>query len=1761
MSMTRGKTKDLEANRQEGGSEAVDNKSELTSKQSSFQSALKKLAYFDRSTVNILRDGGQGKLDRQRKLLGTKLDECLDLIQDIQGIFIDLDEQEEAIDSWTNKAKESLEPYESSIENLDSKLSECEEQIRENQRMEQLEREAIMKARLRREEEEAEVARQIRQEKFALELEKKKLDLSETKHVQTKLPDLQISKFQGTHLDWVRFWSLFQTQIDKAPINDEAKFSYLKEFVIPKVRSTIEKLPVDSGGYERAKTILQQRYGDPAEVVNAHIQQIFALPTIHGTSRPKIHEFYDQLLCHVQALDTLGKLGNVAGNVRMTLDKLEGIRSDITRMDPEWKNWGFQELLEALRGWIDRNPLQIGERDSRTQPRDFRREKTFSTRDQTKPRSCIYCDKTDHKASDCESVKTVEERRKILSNKRLCFNCTGEKHRASDCRSKTNCQVCHKRHHTSICDNKQKEPGMTAAANNNTVIHPVVVIKVEGVKCRALLDTGSSSNYMSSTLLDLIKKNPVRQEHKSIETLLGTSAQNINVYEVEISDVAEKFSIKSEVNGVARKVLLNLPNPKYQEVIQANAHLKGVRMEDNDSKEILPVHVILGASSYSVIKTSTPTRVGKAGEPIAEKTSLGWVIMSPGREGTHSALMYTRSSHDEYMQLCSLDVLGVEDRPEGDQQSVYEEFKEQLVQREDGRYETSLPWKATHPALPTNETVAKARFNSLMRRLEKQPELLQAYHTIIQDQLREGIVEVAPEKPQGPEHYIPHKPVVRENAQSTKVRIVYDASAKADSESPSLNECLDIGPPLQRKILDILLRVRFKPVFLAGDMKQAFLQVAIRETERDVLRFFWVEDLESKKPVIYRVTRALFGLGPSPFLLGGTLEQHLEKFATQYPDQVREIREGMYVDDINLGGNNVDEIRDLKQTAVSIFEEGGFELHKWHSNEVQLDGEAKNDNESTFAKDTLGTKAFESKLLGVGWDKQSDTLSVTFPESEPTPTKRVVLRTLAKIYDPMGIASPLLLTGKLIFRDICERKIPWDSELPDDLKKRWEKWLKTLPSEIVIPRCIPQRKEEITSIELHGFSDASVSGCCATVYAVVKQGEEVTQGLLVAKSRLAKRDLTIPRLELVGCHMTSNLLENTAKALAQYPVTAIYAWTDSTVCLHWLQEGVKYKQFVSNRVKKINEKQYTWRYVPTGENPADIGSRGGSNLQENEKWMRGPTWLSTPEWWPTMIVTKASEDSDSEKQLLKEIMQVSVEREADTIDALLKRKSWWTTVRVLARIKRFINNSKNSQRVKGPLTTSEIQEQINFMVKRAQRDVEETSQFKNDSERLNLVKNEEGIYECRGRIQGVYPCYLPFRHLTSEKLVENAHLQTLHGGVSLTMSKVRDSYWIPKLRSITKRVLKKCSGCKRFHATAEPTPPQGNLPRERSEGNIPFDVVGVDFAGPITVKTGNKAKSKAYIILYTCSLTRGLHLELLPNMTCEEFLSSFKRFIAARGRPSKIISDNGSTFIAASKWIKKVRKSEKVQEYLAQQGIIWQFNLSRASWWGGMFERMVSIVKGAMYKVVGAAKLSFKELQEVILDIQIVLNNRPLTYCEDDVEMPVLTPNMLIFGKANYLPDEEPSDIQDRDLRKRAKYLRKCKDALWKRWESEYVRALRERHNAMHSGKQAQLEKGDVVMIKGEEKNRALWKIGIVTELIPGRDNIVRAVRLRAGKSFMERPIQFLYPLELHCSRSKEMQNQKLNAEAQEFRPKRKAAIDAAANVQGTFDYEEENDF
>ena len=227
-------------------------------------------------------------------------------------------------------------------------------------------------------------------------------------------------------------------------------------------------------------------------------------------------------------------------------------------------------------------------------------------------------------------------------------------------------------------------------------------MEVEGIRCRALLDTGAGSSYASATMIERLNKQPDHKQYKRIEMMMTTTSQRVETCKVKISNIKENFSLSTTLSKVDKGVLLTVPNPRYTEMISCHQYLKGVIMDDQDTKQELPVHLILGASEYAKLKTSSVLRVGKPGEPIAELTYYGWTIMSPGAETSLSSVYLTRSSSTDYEQFCSLDVLGLEDKPAGDQQAVYSEFQEQLVRHPEGWYETGLLWKAGHTPLPNN---------------------------------------------------------------------------------------------------------------------------------------------------------------------------------------------------------------------------------------------------------------------------------------------------------------------------------------------------------------------------------------------------------------------------------------------------------------------------------------------------------------------------------------------------------------------------------------------------------------------------------------------------------------------------------------------------------------------------------------------------------------------------------------------------------------------------------------------------------------------------------------------------------------------------------------------------------------------------------------------------------------------------------------------------------------------------------------------------
>ena len=205
-----------------------------------------------------------------------------------------------------------------------------------------------------------------------------------------------------------------------------------------------------------------------------------------------------------------------------------------------------------------------------------------------------------------------------------------------------------------------------------------------------------------------------------------------------------------------------------------------------------------------------------------------------------------------------------------------------------------------------------------------------------------------------------------------------------------------------------------------------------------------------------------------------------------------------------------------------------------------------------------------------------------------------------------------------------------------------------------------------------------------------------------------------------------------------------------------------------------------------------------------------------------------------------------------------------------------------------------------------------------------------------------------------------------------------------------------------------------------------------------------------------------------------------------------------------------------------------------------------------MYKVIGRATLSWDELSEVLMDVETQVNRRPLSYVEDDLELPTLTPASFLFQRSSQLPEGPAWQIHDKDLRRRAKFLKSCKDQLWNRWQREYLTALREKDNLVHKTAKYQVRVGEAVIVRSDSKNRGKWPLAIVEATYPGPDGHTRAVQLRTSKGVIQRPVQHLYPLDLQSEprvTQPAVLEQQLNPRAAGYRPRRAAASTAAARI------------
>eukprot|EP00794_Sanderia_malayensis_P005099 gene5099-biopygen4160 len=354
-------------------------------------------------------------------------------------------------------------------------------------------------------------------------------------------------------------------------------------------------------------------------------------------------------------------------------------------------------------------------------------------------------------------------------------------------------------------------------------------------------------------------------------------------------------------------------------------------------------------------------------------------------------------------------------------------------------------------------------------------------------------------------------------------------------------------------------------IILMADIKQASLQIEIEPEDRDVMRLLWVKNATSNDFEIeeFRFTRAIFGAGPSSFILSATVRHHLSKYKEENEELVQDVNQSLYVDDYISGGDNAEELISRKQILVQIFEEGGFCLRKWFSNDA-------------IVQEKINEEATEEqrKVLGVTWQPSCDILLVDLILTKPpTPvTRRGLLSCLSSVLDPLGLAGRVIWKARLIFQSICARGLDWNEELPAEEQAQFHSWLRSVQEKkhLAVPRRVLSAATESIANEmvLHVFCDASKLGYCAAAYIVSKCGEEITSRLLTAKCRLAPlKTITIPRLELLSAVTGARLARSVIIALDGWKLDKINMWLDSFTALYWIANNGAWKPFVNNRVR------------------------------------------------------------------------------------------------------------------------------------------------------------------------------------------------------------------------------------------------------------------------------------------------------------------------------------------------------------------------------------------------------------------------------------------------------------------------------------------------------------------------------------------------------------------------------------------------------------------
>ncbi|XP_031330987.1 uncharacterized protein LOC116161684 [Photinus pyralis] len=1571
-----------------------------------------------------------------------------------------------------------------------------------------------------------------------------------------KLPTMHLPEFDGSYDKWMGFYDTLDALVNKnESLTNVQRFYYLKSALKGEAAHLLNSLEVTDANYNIAWNLLKERYENRKLIISTHIKSIFELPLVLKDSHKSLRSLIDNFNKHLRSLKNLELptdkwdilLIYILVNKLDTTSKHEWEKSSVNNSD-------LPSLADLLKFLVDRCQIleNMSGDDLSKQLLHKRSTMNHLTINNSTITKCPYC-KGDHMLFRCsEFLKlSVPNRWNEVKKLKLCTNCFRSNHFNNECRG-SYCRKCNRNHNTVLHNNSNDRSqadgtSSTAPKENPTlrrdtqefrtqsqthlvanttetiitthsfcpekyVILSTATINIKGemgklVSCRALLDSGSQSNFITAELVQKLGLTGSKINMK----VSGVDRSTTNINKRVTTEISSLFNNFRHELGflVLRDITGNVP---INNIAIDNLKLPhDINLADHEFHISRKVDVLLGSGIFWNLLRIGQIKLSNH-NAMLQKTVLGWVFAGSINCNTNDEVQALHSSNvdvqDQLEKFWSIEEC--EAQRDFTNEEIYCEshFTSTFKRDPNGRFVVRLPMRDNHFNFENSLGNATRRFYSLENRFSRDLEFKKAYHEFIDEYERLGhMSEVRPEDDTLQTiFYLPHHGVIKNSSTTTKLRVVFDGSCKSTS-GQSLNDKLCVGPHIQSDLFSIIIRFRKHNIIYTADIAKMYRQINVADDQRDLQRIVW-RNCDSEPLRHYRLNTITYGTGPASFLAMRCLQQLGNENMEQLPDASDAIINDFYMDDLITGTSTVEEAIKIKGEITSILAGAGFQLRKWASNHKAI----LNQSDSKREVDKYYISEKDAKTLGLMWDTDVDTIgfSLSYSAKEGKITKRSILSIVAKIFDPLGLLGPLTIRIKIILQRLWKNKLSWDEAVPWDIYIEWKRILNNLGNvgDIKLPRQVTIKNYD--ELELHGFCDSSEEayGCCVYIRSIDKNGN-IKCNLLCAKSRVAPlKPITIPRLELCGAVLLANLMRKVINSF-KAKFSKICYWCDSTIVLSWINsEPANFQIFVANRVNEIQKYSDAshWYHVKTTENPADLISRGLSPemLRINSFWWEGPMWLKETTYI-LQTVKKMNELPETRNTNHKTLSLITITEE---LEILKKYSNIIKLQRVLAYSLRFVKNlsTHKNDKLKGELSVDEIKCAMRklILVVQAQSFKREVELIKNGKRlsgasqilSLNPFVDKDGILRVGGRLskssfnmRHKHPIILPSNSTLTDLIIDHEHKRNLHIGVEGTLSIIRTQFWPIHGRSTVKKVIHKCIKCARFRRK-NIIPLMGNLPRERLQPSRPFLHTAVDYAGPFLIKDGktrNRKIIKAYLCLFVCFATKAVHLELAGDLTTLSFLNAFKRFVGRRGICSSLYSDNGTNFVGANRELKDID---------------WKFIPSRSPHFGGFYEAAIKSAKSILKKVVGNAHLTFEQLSTVFVQIESVLNSRPITPISNDPnDLLALTPGHFLIGD---IPQENDFYTPERRLTHYTR-LNQMFQHFWNRWSKEYTHTLQARSKWNYQ--REPIQTGTMVLLKGESTPTLLWPLGRVVELHPGSDGTTRVVTVRTGSGLVKRAV------------------------------------------------------